>query len=58
MQAIKTVDLYTEIVHSSMLGLIDAVGREEELKFIGFTFLQLPAVLRAIRDKLSGEPSF
>lgn len=35
-----------------MIGLADSIGKDSELKFIGFTFLQLPALLRTVREKL------
>jgi len=46
------VELYCDVIHSGMIGLADAIGKESELKFIGFTFLQLPVLLRTIREKI------
>ncbi|CAG7834597.1 unnamed protein product [Allacma fusca] len=54
LKSLKESELYCEIAHSSMLGLVDAIGKEQELKFIGFTFLQLPVIFRGLRERLNG----
>lgn len=51
-QSLSGSELYCDVIHAGMIGLADAIGKESELKFIGFTFLQLPVLLRTIREKM------
>ncbi|ODM91250.1 Mediator of RNA polymerase II transcription subunit 24, partial [Orchesella cincta] len=52
LQNVDLVNFYSEILHSALMGLVDAFGKEQELAFIGFTFLQLPSLVNTVREKL------
>lgn len=54
MQKITTRDLLFDVIHSTFIGLVNSIGKDCELTFIGFSFLQLPALIGYIVESLNG----
>lgn len=51
MQGLQRADLYCELFRSCLMGMIDANGGPDELKWAAFTFIKLPQML----VKLTGD---
>ncbi|KAI0211616.1 Mediator of RNA polymerase II transcription subunit 24 [Lamellibrachia satsuma] len=45
MQGLQRADLYCELFRSCLMGMIDACGGQDELKWAAFTFIKLPQML-------------
>jgi len=48
------VDLYCELINSYVISLVEAIGKEQELKVISFCLFQLPTLVLAIKEKIKG----